>query len=119
MYPEGIWPKPPVNPLPPLPELDRLRAQVEAVAAFLTEHQIDFDFIDEQALHQAAIGKALLTIGAAQYRAVVLPHTSICQLQTLTQLEACLQAEVGVVALATCPPPRETRISPIPPLLPP
>ncbi len=103
VYPEGVWLKPPVHPLPPLPELDRLRAHIEAVAAFLTENQLDFDFIDEQALHQATIAGGALNIDAAQYRAVVLPHTSICHLQTLTQLKAGLQAGVVVVACGDLP----------------
>jgi hypothetical protein len=103
VYPEGVWPKPPVDPLPPLPELIRLRAHIEAVAAFLTEHQLDFDFIDEAALHQGQAAGGVLAIGAARYRAVVLPHTTVCQLQTLTHLQACLQAGVGVLACGDLP----------------
>ncbi|MFA6112056.1 MAG: glycosyl hydrolase, partial [Candidatus Latescibacterota bacterium] len=102
-YPEGIWPKPPGHALPPLPALERLRASIEGVAAFLTEHQIDFDFIDEDALQEAVVDEDGLHVGAARYLAVVLPHTTITRLETLSRLSTFLQAGGQVVACGDLP----------------
>ncbi|MEW6752967.1 MAG: glycosyl hydrolase [Candidatus Latescibacterota bacterium] len=103
VYPQGVWPKPPANPLPPLPGLERLRAHIEAIAAFLVEHHVDFDFVDEEALRQARVEGGELRVGTHAYRAVVLPHTTTCRPETLDRLSGFLRADGRVVSCGDLP----------------
>ncbi len=98
VYPGGVWPKPPGQTMPAMPALERLRQQVEALSALLVEHQIDFDFIDEEALAAAQLADQALRVGSASYQALLLPDTTTARASTVRHLVAAAEHGVAVVA---------------------
>lgn len=48
-------------------------AQREKIAAMLMERQVDFDYVDDDALAEAKLNKGALVIGKARYKRLVIP----------------------------------------------
>lgn len=75
---------------------------VVEIAETLTQWQIDFDFINDEALLSAKIDGHELEINGSRYKFIVLPDITNLPEDTLRRLKEYAQAGGGIVALGKC-----------------
>lgn len=83
--------------------VDHLQQQVDAVGFCLLENQQDFDFVYEQALWQAVITDDGFSVGAENYRVLLLPCCRYLKRATMEKLCALARSGVRLVFLYDFP----------------
>lgn len=77
-----------------------VEAKFASLSRRLLEQQIDFDYVDDDAICRGAVEKGgTLAIGDCRYRAILIPSVSIVPIETLRQLRAFAEARGTVVFL--------------------
>jgi glycosyl hydrolase family 106( putative alpha-L-rhamnosidase) len=88
------------GPEPVRETLDKRLAQVARryhdACLTLAQNQIDFDLVDEQAIHEAAMDGGAMRIAEESYRVIILPGVEAMELETARALEA-FSAGGGIV----------------------
>jgi len=86
-----------------LPEAQRVDASLGEVSKTLLSNQLDFDFIDDQAIIESKIKKGTMQLIGEKFSILILPETSIIPLQTYQKIEDFLKSGGYLIALGQLP----------------
>ena len=88
---------------PDLPDAQRVDAAFGEVSRELLASQIDFDYMDDQALSAATLQNGKFLINGEAFSCLVLPETKIIPLSTYKTIAAFISAGGSVVVLGNLP----------------
>ena len=86
-----------------LPETQRVDAALGEVSKTLLSNQLDFDFIDDQAIVESQIIKGALNLFGETFKTLVLPETSILPLSTYQKIADFVNNGGQLVVLGKLP----------------
>jgi len=86
-----------------LPEAQRVDASLGEVSKTLLSNQLDFDFIDDQAIIESKIKKGTMQLIGEKFSILIFPKTSIISLQTYQKIEDFLKSGGYLIALGQLP----------------
>lgn len=100
-------------------DVNRIEARFQETFEMLEGNMIDFDYVDEQMLYQNASvihknGEALLKVGNAEYRKIVLSGNETIRGTTLAILRAFVLKGGKVIVLGDAPTMVDAKIAPAP-----
>jgi len=85
------------------PEVAALDALLRDLARGLLQRQLDFDFVDDEALAQAEVGDGCLRIGDERYRLLILPGAKVMERSALASVVKFAQSGGAVIAVGCLP----------------
>lgn len=88
---------------PVLPDAQRVDAAFGEVSRELLARQVDFDYMDDQAITEAAVQKGKFQINGEAFSCLVLPETRIIPLSTYQKIEGFISGGGHVVVLGGLP----------------
>jgi hypothetical protein len=88
---------------PDLPDAQRVDAAFGEVSRELLASQLDFDYMDDQALSEATLQNGKLLINGEAFSCLVLPETTVIPLATYKKIAAFVSAGGSLVVLGQLP----------------
>ena len=86
-----------------LPEAQRVDAALGEVSKILLSNQLDFDFIDDQAIIESQITDGALNLFGETFKILILPETSIIPLTTYRKIQDFVKNGGRLIALGQLP----------------
>jgi len=86
-----------------LPEAQRVDAALGEVSKTLLSNQLDFDFIDDQAIVESKINDRALHLSGETFKTLVLPETSILSLSTYQKIADFVNKGGQLIVLGKLP----------------
>jgi hypothetical protein len=86
-----------------LPEAQRVNAALGEVSKTLLSNQLDFDFIDDQAIIESQITDGALNLFGETFKILILPETSIIPLTTYRKIQDFVKNGGRLIALGQLP----------------